>query len=322
MHAPNGDDRRGKIWGQLVPYGMTDEDYGTCSQCPWRVGSNENTVFTVSHDVLVEGQRLPAGSYGLHMIADPSEWTVIFSKNSTSWGSYMYDPAEDALRVKVKPSKAEYNEWLTFEFTDRKSDRATAALKWEDLQVPLNISVPNIQDLYLKQVRSELRSRPGFQWDNWAQAAEYAIQERRYDDALEFARNATSLRFIGQENFRSLSALADAQEGKDLSAEARITRDKALNHPTASAQQLHQYARTQLQRGNKAEAIRTWELNAKRFPNVWPVNVGLMRAHSAAGRYPEALAAARAALAQAPDEMNRKNIAASIKKLEQGQDVN
>lgn len=25
VHAPNGDDRRGKIWGQLVPYGMTDE---------------------------------------------------------------------------------------------------------------------------------------------------------------------------------------------------------------------------------------------------------------------------------------------------------
>jgi len=47
-----------------------------------------------------------------------------------------------------------------------------------------------------------------------------------------------------------------------------------------------------------------------------------MRAHSAAGRFPQALAAARAALAQAPDEMNRKNIAASIKKLEQGQDVN
>ena len=322
VHAPNGDDRRGKIWGQLVPYGMIEEDFGTCAQCPWRAGANENTVFTTSHDVLVEGQRLPAGSYGLHMVADPGDWTVIFSKNSSSWGSYTYDPAEDALRVKVKPSKSAYNEWLTYEFTDRKADRATVALMWEDLQVPINISVPNIQDLYLKQVRSELRSSPGFQWDNWAEAAEYALQLKRYDDALEFAKNATSLRFIGQENFRTLSALADAQDGKGMTAEAKVTRDKALNHPTANAGQLHQYARAQLQRGNKPEAIRVWELNAKRYPNEWPVNVGLMRAHSAAGRYKEALKAAKTALAQAPDEVNRKNIAASIKKLEQGQDMN
>src|SRR5687767_8860061 len=136
VHSPTGEDRRGKIWGQLVHYGMKDEDFGTCTECPWRAGSNENTVFTVSHDVKVEGQPLKAGRYGLFMIpAKDADWTLIFSNNSTSWGHYFYNAAEDALRVKVKPSKAEYNEWLTYEFTDRKADRATVALKWEDLQV-------------------------------------------------------------------------------------------------------------------------------------------------------------------------------------------
>ena len=322
VHAPHGDDRRGKIWGQLVPYGTIDEDFGTCKQCPWRAGSNENTVFTTSHDVLVEGQRLPAGSYGLFMIPDPNEWTVIFSKNSSSWGHYTYDPAEDALRVKVKPSKAEYNEWLTYEFVDRRADRTTVALKWEDLQVPVTISVPNISDLYIARLRNELRGYTGFRWDNWTAAAEYALAQKRYDDALEFATNAKNSAFQGQENFRLMTALADAQEGKGMAAEAKASRDKALNHATANAVGIHQYARTLLQRGNKAEAIRVWELNAKRFPKEWPVNVGLMRAHSAHGRYKEALAAARAALAQAPDDMNRKSIEAAIKKLEAGQDVN
>lgn len=66
---------------------------------PWRAGSNENTVFDVSHPVLVQGKPLPAGRYGLHMLAGPTEWTLIFSKNSTSWGSFSYDEKEDQLRV-------------------------------------------------------------------------------------------------------------------------------------------------------------------------------------------------------------------------------
>lgn len=42
--------------------------------------------------MLVEGQALPRGAYGLHMIPNADSWTVIFSNNSTSWGSFTYDP--------------------------------------------------------------------------------------------------------------------------------------------------------------------------------------------------------------------------------------
>ena len=324
VHAPNGEDRRGKIWGGLVPWGFTDDAFGTCTQCPWRAGANQNTVFTVSHDVQIEGQRLPAGSYGLFMAPGQDQWTVIFSKNHTSWGSYYYDASEDALRVTVKPSKAEYNEWLTYEFTDRRADRATVALKWEELQVPVTISVPDIAGLYIAQLRNELRSNPGFNWVNWNDAARYAITAKRFDDALFFARNGAGAGqpFIGQENFTTLSTLADAQAGAGLTAESKASREKALAHPTATAAQIHQYARLQLQQGNKDEAIRAWELNAKRYPKQWPVNVGLMRAHSAAGRYKEALKYAKMALAEAPDEINRKNLQDAVKKLEEGKDVN
>ena len=58
--------------------------------------------------VTIEGQPLAAGQYGLHLIAGPDEWTVIFSKNSSAWGSFFYDESQDALRVKVKPAKHEY----------------------------------------------------------------------------------------------------------------------------------------------------------------------------------------------------------------------
>src|SRR5204863_9281579 len=70
VHNPRGgEDRRGKIYGALVPYGMAKGlGYGTCTECPWRVGANQNTVFTASNDVKIEGQPLAAGSDGMHMI--------------------------------------------------------------------------------------------------------------------------------------------------------------------------------------------------------------------------------------------------------------
>jgi hypothetical protein len=323
VHLPNGDDRTGKIYGtDVVHYGMRDEQFGSCKECPWRAGANENTVFTVSHDVKVEGQTLPAGRYGLHMIAGPEEWTVIFSKNSTSWGSYFYDPSEDALRVKVKPAKSEYHEFLTYEFDERKPDQAKVAMKWENLQVPFTIKVDNATDLYLTQIRNELRTNTGFNWQAWASAAQYATTAKRPKEALELAQGAVSAPFIGQENFRTLSLLADAQAANNLAAESKATREKALNHASATAIDLHGYARQLLTRGQKEEAVRVWELNAKRFPNQWPVNVGLARGYSAIGKYKDALKYAKLALAQAPDDVNRKTLEEGIKKLEAGKDMN
>jgi hypothetical protein len=323
VHGPNGEDRRGKIWGALVPYGAPDQQFGTCTECPWRAGANENTVFTVSHDVKVAGQPLAAGSYGLHVEpAKDGDWTVIFSKNSGSWGSFFYDPKEDALRIKAKPSPAEYNEYLTYEFTDREPNKATVALKWEDLQLPFTITVDNINDLYLARIREELRNSNGFSWQNWLQAAQYALQAERPNDALEFAEAAVSRQFIGQENFQTLQTLAQAQEAAGKTAEANATREKALNHRSTSPAEIHQYARQLLAQGKKEEALRVWELNAKRFPNEWPVHVGLARGLSAVGRYKEALKHAKLALAQAPDEINKRSLTDAIAKLEAGKDMN
>lgn len=325
VHAPNGEDRRGKIWGtDVAHYGFRDEAFGTCTQCPWRAGSNENTVFTVSHDVKIEGQPLAAGKYGLFVAVgkENEPWTLIFSKNHASWGSYYYEPSEDALRVSVKPAKSEYNEWLTYEFTDRKADQATVALKWEDVQLPWTIKVDNVTDLYLAQIRDDLRSNRGFQWQNWVAAAQYALQARRPNEALEFADVAVNRQFVGQENFQTLNTLAAAQDAAGKPADATATREKAINHRSAGPTEIHGYARQLLNQGKKEDALRVWELNAKRHPNVWPVHVGLARGYSAVGRYKDALKHAKLALAQAPDDLNRRTLEAGIKKLEEGKDMN
>jgi tetratricopeptide (TPR) repeat protein len=76
------------------------------------------------------------------------------------------------------------------------------------------------------------------------------------------------------------------------------------------------------QQGKKEQALAVFELNAKKHPNEWPVNVGLARGYSSVGRYKDALKYAKLAVAQAPDDTNKKNLQQGIAKLEQGKDMN
>ena len=131
-----------KIWGDLVPYGMSPgNQYSNNKPYPWRAGANENTTIEFKKDVLVEGKPLPAGKYGLHMIPGEKEWTIIFSKNNSAWGSFTYNQDEDALRVTVTPIKVPHQEWLMFGFDDLAGTSATAYLHWEQLKVPFLIKV-------------------------------------------------------------------------------------------------------------------------------------------------------------------------------------
>jgi hypothetical protein len=317
-------DRRGHIWGELVPWGMSDLGANGCASCPWRAGANENTTFTVTHDVKVQGQTLPAGKYGLHMIPGKEEWTVIFSKDADAFGSYFYDAKNDALRVTTKPARSEYHEWLTYEFIERDPAKATVALKWEELQVPVTIEVPNVNELWVESIRKELRGADGFSWQNWQAAAQFCADNNiNLAEGLVWAQRAVSdpTWSGGEENFLTLTTLAKLQELNGKTADAEKTYAKAYNLPTATPVQLHQAARALQQEGKKDQAIRLYLLNAKRFPNQWPVHVGLMRAYAAMGDNKKALAEAKLALAQAPDPQNKKNLEGLIQKLEKGESI-
>jgi len=318
-------DRRGKIWGELVPWGLSDLGFNSCKSCPWRAGANENTTFTVTHEVKVQGQSLPAGTYGLHMIPGQDEWTVVFSKDADSWGSFWYDPKQDALRVKTKAGKGEYHEWLTYEFTEREPARVTMALEWEELQIPISITVDNPNQLWVDNMRTDLRGFAGFTWQNWQQAAAFCAQNKiNLPEAMKWAERAVSdpTWSGGQENFTTLSTLSRLQSLNGREQDGAKTFDKATNHPTADPLQIHLAARQLITDGKKEEAMKLFLLNAKRFPNKWPVHVGLMRGYAAMGDKKKALEEGKLALAQAPDEGNKKNLQGLIKQLEEGKEIN
>jgi hypothetical protein len=313
VHAPDGKDRAGHIWGELVPYGLADLGYNDCTSCPWRGGANENTTFTVSHPVKIEGQELPAGSYGLFFIPGKDEWTVVFSKNSTSWGAFWYDPKEDQLRVTVKPEECEYHEWLTYDFVDRETDHATVALRWEKLQVPIKITVDDMPGVYVANLKQEFRNSQAFKWQNFREAAIYCLTSKSHlDQGLAWAQEAVSRPGNGVANCQTLSVLAELQLANGMKAEGGKTMERAINMPDATPIDLHQIARFQQISGNNELAIRIFRLNAKRFPNQWPVNVGLARAAALSGDNRSAVVYAKKAITQAPDEGNKKNLEALI----------
>ncbi|MGB9459143.1 MAG: DUF2911 domain-containing protein [Bryobacteraceae bacterium] len=320
VHGPSGkQDRRGQIWGKLVPYGLSTSTFGNGKPDPWRAGANENTVFAVSDDVTIEGQPLPAGRYGLHMIPGEDTWTLIFSKDSGAWGSFFYDPSHDALRVTVKPHKNDYREWLTYDFTVRRPEEATVELQWEDLAVPWTIKVPNISDIYISRLREELTSVPGFGYQGYLAAADYCVQAGKdLDQALQWADAAISMPFIGQENFNTLSAKAQILTKLGREAEAKPIMQAAMHSPTATPFDIHQYGRQLLSEKKVDEAMQVFQYNAERNGDAWPVHVGLARGYAAMGDAKQALEQARKALPQAPDDLNRKSLEAMIDALSKG----
>jgi hypothetical protein len=322
VHGPDGKDRRGQIWGKLVPYGVANLGFGNGKPSPWRAGANENTLFTTSYPVTIEGKTLPAGRYGLHMIPTADEWTVIFSKDSGSWGSFFYEEGHDALRVQVKPRKHEYREWLTYEFTERRPAEATAELQWEELSVPMKIKVDNADDIYISKLKEELTGVPGFDFKSYAAAAQFLVTEKtRLDQALVWADAAISMPGIGQANFNTLStkALVLGAMGKD--EEAGAIMKTAIHLPSTTSLEIHTYGRQLLTLKHPAEALEVFKYNAERNGDAWPVHVGLMRGYAAVGDNKQALEHAKKAVTQAPDDLNRKNLEGLVKTLSEGQSI-
>jgi len=293
-----------KVWGGLVPYGQV-----------WRAGANENTTIQFADDVTIEGQPLPKGTYGLHMIPGENEWTVIFSKNHTSWGSFTYKPDEDALRVKVKPQPSESHEALTYDFDDVKPDAATVTLRWEKLAVPFKVNV-NTNELVQASLKNQLRGLAQYTWMGGDEAANFLLASKvGLDEALRY-EDLSLQNEVRFDNLMTKSQILDAMGKKD---EATTTRNEAL--AKANALQMHGYARGLQAQGKQAEAFEVFRNNAKKNPNDWVVHVGMSRMYSAQGDFAAASKEMQTAIASAP-EAQKPPLQGLAKRLEAKEDIN
>jgi tetratricopeptide (TPR) repeat protein len=323
VHGPNGEDRKGHIWGELVKYGFTDQGFGTSKAAPWRAGANENTTIRFSHDVRIDGKDIKAGTYALFLdVEKDAHWNWILSRNYQAWGSFFYDEKDDAARISVTPADAPYTEWLTYGFDDRMPSSAVAYLQWENKKVPMKIEVPNVNDLYIARFRTQLEGSPtGFTWETWKNAAQFCADNKtNLDQGLAWAETSLTGAFIGQENFSTLSTKANVLRAMGRNDESNALMDKAVKIPGATVQEIHMYGRGLLAAGQKEKAMEIFKLNAQRHPeDKFTPNVGLARGYTALGDNKNAIKHWEIAVKNIPD--NQKPNAAfyegELKKLKE-----
>jgi hypothetical protein len=294
-----------KIWGApaIAPFGQV-----------WRAGANENTTFEVTDPVTIEGQRLERGIYGLHMIPNPDSFTVIFSKNSTSWGSFTYDQKEDALRVTVKPQPGELHEELTYEFENVKPDSAAVTMRWEKLAVPFTVKA-DLQAT-LGNIRNQLRNSAQYIWAGFDDAATWCVDNKvNLEEALTWADRSIQQ----EERFENLNTKARILEALQRTSDATSVRGKAMDIATVT--QLYFYGRGLQTQHHKAEAVAVYRTVARRFPDHWLGHVAKARAQVADGNYEEAIKEVKLSLPNAPAQQ-KQGLENMIKRLENKEDIN
>ena len=164
----------------IVPYGHV-----------WRTGANEATQFTVTDDVLINGQPLPAGSYSLHSIPGKEEWTIIFNSVADQGGSFDYDSKKDVLRVKTKAEVSDHpHEWLDISLDPVKDNSLVAKVKWEKVSVPFTIEVKDVAAVTIAKARTVVAAAKPDDWQTPFQAANYAKANKAAEDAAKWYEQA------------------------------------------------------------------------------------------------------------------------------------
>ena len=293
-----------KVFGTLEPYGKV-----------WRAGANENTTIQFSTPVTVEGKPLDKGIYGLHMIPTEKDWTVIFSKNATSWGSFTYDQAEDALRVTVHPQTAEMREALTYDFDDPTLNAVTVTLRWDKIAVPFKVEA-NTAELVQASLHNQLRGRAKYEWSTWDEAAGYLLDHKlSAEEALNDAEESIQV----EQRFENLVTKARALDALNRQEEAATTRSKAVEMGTAI--QLHVYGRQLQIAGKQEEAFHVFRDNIKRNPAHWVAHNEQARMACAQKDFDGAVKEMKLAVASAPDPQ-KSGLEGLVRRLEAKEDIN
>ena len=289
-----------KVWGGLVPYGEV-----------WRAGANENTTFATTDDVSINGEKLAAGKYGVHMIPAAGEWTVIFSRDSASWGSFAYDEKADALRIKVTPKPSEFQERLGYTFDDPTEDSTTLSMRWEALRVPFTVKV-DVPTVVLSKIRTQLKGLPQYPLV-WSQAAAYSLGAGgNLDEALQWVDRSISR----TRNFQNLRTKAAILEKRGDSAAATALRNEAMTVATEADMNAHGYG---LMGQNKtSEALAVFKKNVQNHPKSWNAHDSLAEAYALSGDKASAIQSYSRALELTTDPTQKTRIEKEIARVKSG----
>jgi tetratricopeptide (TPR) repeat protein len=287
-----------EIWGALVPYDSV-----------WRAGANENTVLEVTSPVRIGGKSLDAGRYGLHMIPARGDWTIILSRQANAWGSFSYDPKEDALRFPATPAVGGMHERLAYTFDDPTDSSVVLTLRWEKLVVPITIGIDS-KAVVVDSLREQLRGLGRFFWQPWSQAAAWcAANGTNLEEAAAWAERSIAL----NENFTNLRVKAAllGQRGDEAGAAAAAQRSLAI----ATEAEVNTYGYLLMGQGKVDSALVIFRKNVKDHPKSWNTYDSLAEAYAKKGEKKLAIENYSKALAMATDPAQKQRITAALASL-------
>lgn len=202
----------------------------------WRTGANEATQFVVTDDVMINGQKLAAGSYSLHTIPAKDEWTIVFNGTANQWGSFNYDPAKDTLRVKAKPEWVKTNqEWLIYTIDPVTDDSATVNIRWEKIRVPFTVTVDSV-GIAMAKARPLLASAKPDDWRMRYNVGSYAVDHKLTDEGMRLLNEALTTvedSIKTKETYANLSGRANILFAMGRKDEAYAAADKAISRGKA-----------------------------------------------------------------------------------------
>ncbi|UCH65580.1 MAG: DUF2911 domain-containing protein [Ignavibacterium sp.] len=277
------------IWGALVPYDQV-----------WRAGANENTTITFTSEVSINGNVVPAGIYGLHMIPTETEWTIILSKDHEAWGSFFYNEENDQLRFVTEPTAVGFQEWLSYSFKNISPSSATLALRWENLEVPITIDI-DVNKIVSEKMETQLTGLAGFGWQGWNQIATYYyVNSLDMNEALGFVDRSIQ---INQNVTNSFTKAVILESMGDKAAAAKLKEEGFKN---ATENNINTLGYQFLFAGKIDEAMEVFKKNVELYPESWNVYDSLGECYAAAGDENEAHKYYSIALKKAPDNQKQR----------------
>lgn len=238
------------IWGctttDVIPKGGVTYDCLVPNGQVWRTGANEATVFEITNDVMINGQKLPKGKYGLFTIPNNGEWTIVFNKTWNQWGSFSYDEKQDALRVSAKPVASDFQETMGFSLDGITATTANVLIRWEKISVPFTVDTGDLNARLINDFRRRSVSDP-------VQMANYVVNQKltaNYAEALGWLDNSIAIRPL----FGNLAAKARLLATMGRNAEAITTGEKALEVAKTATPAVNPGAITALEND-----IKTWK---------------------------------------------------------------
>jgi Protein of unknown function (DUF2911) len=198
-----------EIFGKLLPFDKV-----------WRTGANGATQFTSSSDIMVEGQKLAAGTYSIFSIPMSGHFEVIFNKDAGA-SEQSYSKEKDALRVHVMTMPIPMKQSFGIDIEDITDSTATLNFAWEKTLIPVKLEV-DVNGAVTAQIDKATADNSSTMMN----AANYLLGKgKNLDQALKLA----DLAIGSKESFRNVWVKAQILSKLGKFAEALPFAQKALS---------------------------------------------------------------------------------------------